>query len=111
MTKIERQIEIKAPVEDVFNYTQDWRNYALFYAGIYEWRPATERVTGKGARFAYKAKALGKEFEVETEVIDEVVNSSRSFASVTGARTRGQWLFEPSPGGTKVTYRAEYELP
>jgi ribosome-associated toxin RatA of RatAB toxin-antitoxin module len=111
MTKIVRSIGIKAAPEEVFQYTRDWQNYAQFYDGLYDWRPTTSQTPGIGARFAYKAKALGRWFEVETEVTDEVENRSRTFASVRGAQTRGQWLFEPVAGGIKVTCVAEYTLP
>jgi len=111
MARIEKSIEIRTPVEDVFNFTRNWENYSRFYEGIYDWRPTTEITSGKGARFVYKAKALGREYEIETEVIEEVENKSRSFASVSGAETRGEWLFEPLDNGTRITYIAEYKLP
>lgn len=111
MTRIERSIEIRAAPEEVFQYTRDWKNYAQFYDGLYDWRPTTDQTAGVGARFAYRAKAVGRWFEVETEITDEVENRSRTFASVRGAQTWGQWLFEPVEGGTKVTYVAEYTLP
>lgn len=111
MARIKRSIEIKAPVKVVFAFTRNWENYARFYEGLYDWRPTTVVTGGKGARFAYKARAMGREFEIETEVADEVENCSRSFVSVTGAKARGDWTFEPLEDGTKVTYIAEYTLP
>jgi len=111
MTKIVRSIEIGATPEEVFQFTRDWQNYAEFYDDIYDWRPTTDQAWGIGARFAYRAKALGRWFEIETEITDEVENRSRTFASVRGVQTGGQWLFEAAAGGTRVTYVAEHTLP
>ena len=111
MARIVKSVKIKTPVENVFNFTRNWKNYASFYEGIYDWRPTTEITSGKGARFAYRAKALGREYEIETEVMEEVENRKRSFASVHGAETKGEWLFEPLKDGTRITYIVEYKLP
>ncbi len=111
MTKIEKVIVIKASVEDVFNFTSNWENSRKFQEGLHNWMPTTEKTGGKGARFSYWAKPLGTKYEIETEITDEVENKSRTYASIKGPKTRGQWFFEAMDGGTRITYIVEYQLP
>jgi uncharacterized membrane protein len=54
---------------------------------------------------------LGTKYEIETEITDEVENKSRTYASVRGAKTGGQWLFKAIDDGTRITYIVEYQLP
>jgi uncharacterized membrane protein len=54
---------------------------------------------------------LGREYEIVTEITEEVENRKRSFVSVRGVETKGEWLFETLEGRTMVTYTIEYKLP
>ena len=110
MTRIEKSIEIKAPVENVFEFVADWHNTAKFYEGIYDLKPTTE-ARGEGARFIHKAKVLGIESETEYEVSDFVENEGWTSTSVRGIETKVQWIFASLDDGTKVTHIVEYKPP
>lgn len=108
---IEHSIEIEAPVEDIFDFTGDWRNLPQYFPGIYEWQPTTHMTEGEGARFSYKTRQLGVEFYIETEIITVVLNQERTFRTISGADIKAQWLFESMNGRTKTTYVLDYDVP
>ena len=111
MTRIEKSIEIKAPVEKVFEFAADWHNTEKFFEGLYDFKPTTEKTRGEGTRFAYKIKALGIESEIEYEVSNLVENEGWSGTSVRGIETRFHWIFASLDDRTKVTHIAEYKPP
>ena len=111
MAIIKKNIEINASVERVFDFTDDGRNTAKYYDSIHDWKPITEKYRGKGARFAYKTKSLGMEFDIETEITDVVLNKGRIFNTIRGPKIKAEWVFVPVDNKTKVTYILEYQLP
>ena len=46
MARIERSIEIKASVEEVFKFATNWQNKLNWYPGIYDFKPTTEKTRG-----------------------------------------------------------------
>ena len=111
MAKIERSIEIRAPVEKVFDFVADWRNKLRFFEGIYDWKPTTEKTRGDGARFVYKVKVLGREYETEDEVSDFVENRRWSCTSVRGVQSKHEWIFSRLDEKTIVIFLSEYKPP
>ena len=111
MTRIEKSIEIEAPVEKVFNFAADWQNKSKWYAGIHDWKPTTEKTRGVGARFVFKTKFLGREDETEMETDNFAQNESIGYKSVRGVESRHKMLFASLGGRTKVTDISEYTLP
>lgn len=111
ITKIEKSIGINAPVEKVYDFAADWQNSAKFYEGIYDLKPTTEKTRGEGARFVYKTKALGREYETEYEVSNVIENEGWIGTSITGVETKEQWIFAPLDDRTKVTHVVEYKPP
>lgn len=73
--------------------------------------PTTETKKGNGARYAYKAKMMGLNVKVETEIQDFVINKGWTGKGTKGIPTQTQWIFEPYDSGTKFTYVLEYKLP
>jgi len=110
MTRIEKSIEINAPVEKVFEFVADWENVSKYFMGISDFKPTTEKTRGDGARFSFKAKILGVEQEMEEEVSNFVENEGWTMTSVTDFESKDHWAFEPLDDQTKVTYTLEYEL-
>jgi uncharacterized membrane protein len=111
MTYIERSIEINAPVEKVFQFAADWKNWHEFFEGVSDFRPTTETKRGNGSRFAYKAKLLGMKAPVETEIQEFVENEGWTGVSVKGVESKTRWIFVQVNGKTKFTYGLSYSLP
>ena len=68
MTRIEKSIIINKPVEAVFKYASDWERWSDWFEGVSDFKPMTETTSGNGARYAYKAKMMGLNVKVETEI-------------------------------------------
>ena len=112
MARIEQSVEIKAPVEKVFDFVvSEWEKEMSFFEGIHDWQPGSEGRMGDGFQISYKAKILGVETKIEMEVKDYVENKGWVATSTTGPRTIGEWRFAPMNGGTRFTYVLDYQMP
>lgn len=105
---IERTLTVPRPAEDVFAYLQD-------FTTTEEWDPGTvrtDRVSGDGdvgTRYENVSRFLGRETRLEY-VVEEAQAPRR-------LRLRGEnktvvsedtMTLTPTPGGTDLTYRAEF---
>jgi uncharacterized membrane protein len=111
MTKIEASVDIAAPVEEVFAYASDWRHWEDWWEGVSSFKPTTERTTGTGTRYAYKAWVVGLTVNLETEIHDFSENVGWRGVVTKGMPHRTQWVFEGKGGTTRLTYILEYSLP
>ena len=111
MTRIEKSIIINKPVDEVFDYASDWAKWADWFEGVSDFKPTTEIRKGNGARYAYKAKMMGLNVKVETEIQNFVINQGWTGKGTKGVPTQTQWIFEKSEQGTRFTYVLEYKLP
>jgi uncharacterized membrane protein len=112
MTRIEKSIEISAPVSEVFALANDWHNVLDFMESFTKFEPTTEKEEGDGSRFAYALKAAGVEMKGELEVSEWQKDKGWRMTSVGGMKTKVQWLFEPvTEYSSRVTFITEYEVP
>jgi len=113
MARVERSIEIKAPVEKVFDFVTDWQNMSRFMQRTHDWKPMTEKTRGDGVKVAHKQKGFGfgREFAYECDVSDFVENAGFTLTSFRGPKARSQWAFERLDDRTKLTLIADYEVP
>lgn len=110
MSKVESSVKIPLPVEDVFPYVSDYKKWEEWFEGVSDFKPTTETTRGNGTRYAYKAKMMGLNVGVETEIFDFVENQGWKGKSIKGMPHTTYWIFESIEGGTKFTYALEYEL-
>ena len=110
MTRIEKSINIPAPIKEVFTFISDYKKWEKWFEGVSEFKPTTNSVKGNGTRYAYKAKMMGLSVDVETEIFDFIEDEGWKGKAVKGMPHTTYWVFEPIEGGTKFTYALEYEL-
>jgi len=115
MTRIEKIIEIKAPVEKVFAFVNDIDNMAKTSPPEWESEILSRDEGPSRVGFTYKirSKVGGNVYEVENECTELVKNKRRSIRQKGGSLKKFELtdLFEPTKGGTKWTSITEYELP
>jgi uncharacterized membrane protein len=111
MGRVEKSIEIQAPVDKVFDFVTDWQNMSRFMERTYDWKPTTEETRGNGARVAHKQRSLGRETACECEISGFVENEGFTLTSFRGPEARSQWIFQRLGDGTRLTLIAAYEVP
>ena len=111
MTEINRSVKINAPLNKVFDYTSNYRNWSEFFEGVSEVKPITETTRGNGTKFIYKVKDLGMKVAVGTETHEFKENEGWRGKSFKGMEHSTQWIFKKSNGGTELTYILKYSFP
>jgi len=110
MAKAQNSVFIKAPVDRIFAYAADPANQPDFWPSLLE-TTDIESLPEGGYRNAWVYKMGGMRFKGTTDTQEFVPN--RRVVNVTkgGIPSVQTWTFEPEPGGTKVTFAAEYTVP
>jgi len=111
MTEIKKIINISAPVNKVFEYASDYRNWPEFFQGLSDVKPVTEQIRNNGARFIYKVTVLGMKVTVGTEFRHFKENEGWIGKSFKGIEHQTQWIFEKSNGNTQFTFIQKYKFP
>ena len=111
MTEIKRSIIIEAPVNVVFEYASDYKKWPEFFEGVSDFKPITTITRGTGSKYIYKAKALGMNVTVGTEVQQFKENEGWIGKSFKGLEHQTQWIFEKSNGNARFTFIQHYKLP
>jgi uncharacterized membrane protein len=111
MLTAEDSIVVDAPVDAVFAFMDDPHNQPTITPSITDVRNVEPLANG-GKRLDYTYQMAGVDLhgtmETPTYEPDERIVFEMVDGDIDGAIT---WTFEPAEGGTRVTYRAEYELP
>jgi len=111
MIRIEKSVEIPAPVEQVFSYAADYRKWPEWFEGVSDVENTTAVSQGDGARYAYNVRILAVTARVETEIHDFVQNRGWKGVSTKGVPHRTKWVFERTGAATRFTYVVEGHLP
>ena len=113
MSKLEKSIEINAPVTEAFAFVvAEWEGDLSFWqGGVYDWEPRSAGPMGDGFEVSYLARILGLGYRIEMTVRDFQANRGWTAVSRKGPETTGTWQFEPLDGSTRFTYRLEYTMP
>jgi uncharacterized membrane protein len=110
MTRIEKQIVVTRPLDDVLRYTKDWRNIPRYLDYIQEVKPLTETTEGMGARYLVNLTYLGRKMTSEWETIDYDEREGWTFAApLMGIVARKNWHFEPVGESTKISFALAYD--
>ncbi|MBS3737148.1 SRPBCC family protein [Candidatus Bipolaricaulota bacterium] len=111
MAKIEKSIEIEAPVEEVWPVVH-WDRVTEWMDFIKNAEYTSEKHHEKGATAHVISEVAGQETEFDTEYTDYVENERKSWRTTGGDMTAfGEVSVEPTEEGTKVNLSMDYELP
>ena len=109
MAKIERNITINAPVEEVFAYVEDPMSQLEYLPSMVEVKDVTGQ--GAGAHYRWTYKMAGVRFEGESTMTEYVPNERMVVQSKGGILSTWTWIFAAEDGGTKVNLTVEYTIP
>ena len=107
--RLVRCVEVKAPLEEVWDYIADPGNYLDFVVGMTRWEVVGKKRNGLGARYKMLVRLGAADVGGQIEIVEWNPPTDMALNSVTGADQRMRWRLRPgSPGMTKVELRWAY---
>jgi uncharacterized membrane protein len=102
---------IRAPVDTVFAYVDDYGNTTKYMKDLVKWEPVGSKTHGKGSRFALAMKAGPLNIEGEVEITTWTDRKAIGWTTRRGFKQDGAWTFRPQGDSTEATFEVEYDLP
>jgi len=105
MERIEKSVEVKAPVRAVYNQWTQFEEFPRFMAGVKEVKQIDD------THLHWHAEIWGKDKEWDSEITEQVPDQKIAWRSTSGdAPNAGVVRFEPvAPDRTRVRLTMEYE--
>jgi len=104
MERIEKSIEVNAPIQAVYNQWTQFEEFPIFMEGVQEVKQLDEK------RLFWRAQIAGKAVEWEAEIFEQIPDSRIAWRSITGSPQSGAVNFRSlSPDRTQVDVVVEYE--
>lgn len=108
MARVEGEIVISRPVEEVFDFVADERNEPRYNARMVRAEQISEGPIGEGTRFDTELRTMGRSMSLVVEFTG--YERPSRLASVTRSammETEGALTFEPVDGGTRMRWSWE----
>ena len=110
MKKAVKSINIKSPVEKIFNYISEPTNLPEIWPSLIEIKDVQRLPDGKTKnRWVYKM--AGIRLEGTSDGVESVPNQRIVSKTKGGVESTQTWTFQPEGDGTKVTFEVEYTVP
>ncbi|HKQ27756.1 MAG TPA: SRPBCC family protein [Burkholderiales bacterium] len=105
MERIEKSVEVKAPVNAVYNQWTQFEEFPRFMAGVKEVKQLDD------THVHWRAEIWGKDKEWDAEITEQVPDQRIAWRSISGdAPNAGSVRFEPlGADRTRVNLTMEYE--
>jgi len=104
MSKIEKSIEVNAPLRTVYNQWTQFEDFPRFMEGV----EAVQQLDD--IHLHWRASIGGKTVEWDAEIFEQVPDQRISWRSTTGKQNAGTVRFQPlSENRTKVTLTMTYD--
>ena len=104
MEKIEKSVEVAAPVRAVYNQWTQFEEFPRFMAGVKEVRQLDD------THVHWRAEIWGRDEEWEAQITEQVPDQRISWKSVSGPANAGTVRFESiEPQSTRVRLTMGYE--
>ena len=108
MTRIEGEIVINRPVDEVFDFVADARNEPLYNPRMLRAEKLTPGPIGLGTRFRDEIKSMGRPAEITIEIIGyERPRRLTDSIHLSTMDIRGGLTFDPVPAGTRMRWSWE----
>jgi uncharacterized membrane protein len=105
MKRIEKSIEIKAPLRTVYDQWTQFESFPLFMPGVLNVRQMDDR------HVFWQVEVLGREVEWEAEIYEQIPDCLIAWRSILGRPHSGAIFFEPMDDRlTRLRVVVEYQL-
>jgi len=110
MVRIDGQIVINRPVEEVFDFVADERNEPRYNARMRRAEQISEGPIGLGTRYRAELVSMGRTIKMDIEFTGyERPRRLASSTHMSSMDTQGALTFDPFPGGTRMRWSWELE--
>jgi uncharacterized membrane protein len=110
--RVERELVVNAPREQVWDHITNPDNYTLFFSGITRWEVDGPKKRGCRARYRMLMRVGSAEVGGLVEIVEYEEPGDMAWTSVLGVDQRGRWrLREHGPNRTSVMFRLSYNAP
>ncbi len=110
MAKLDREVMINAPVEEVFQFVATPENFPEVWPSMVE-VTNVEALPGGGHRFSWVYKMAGVKLNGESETVEYEENSRMVSETKGGIQSRFVWTFSAEGDGTRLNVDIEYTVP
>lgn len=102
--RIEKDIEVNAPLHSVYNQWTQFEEFPSFMDGVREVRQTDD------THLHWRAKIGGKDLEWDAEIVEQVPDRRIAWRSISGKPNAGTVAFEPIDSArTRVCLTMEYD--
>jgi uncharacterized membrane protein len=102
MERVEQVVEVDAPLSVVYNQWTQFEEFPEFMEGVTDVRQLDCR------RLYWRAEILGKEFNWDAEIYEQIPDNRIAWRSTSGNRNAGAVYFAPVGEKTQVRLVIEY---
>jgi uncharacterized membrane protein len=110
MSKLEKSINVNAPIEKVFGYISERTNLPEIWPSLTEVSDMKTLPNG-GCTNHWVYKMAGMRLEGTNEDVEYIKNERIVSKTKGGIDSTQRWIFQPEGGATKVTFEVEYKIP
>jgi uncharacterized membrane protein len=103
MERVEKEVEVDAPVTVVYNQFTQFEEFPEFMEGVTNVRQLDDR------RLYWSAEIFGQEFDWDSELYEQVPDTSLRWRSTSGKKNEGGVYFTPNGDKSRVRLVFEYE--
>jgi uncharacterized membrane protein len=104
MSKVEKSIDVKAPVRTVYNQWTQFEEFPRFMEGVISIKQLDDK------RLHWKTKIGGKEKDFDTMISEQIPDKRIAWHSTIGPKQAGVVTFHSiDPNTTRVMLQMEYE--
>jgi uncharacterized membrane protein len=105
MERIEKEIEVKAPIRAVYNQWTQFEEFPHFMEGVKEVRQLDDK------RLHWRAEILGQSIEWDATIDEQIPEERIAWRSTTGHPNAGAVYFTPTgPDSTRIKLVISYQL-
>jgi len=104
MERIQKEIEVDAPLSAVYNQWTQFEEFPLFMEGVKSVKQLDDKF------LAWHAEIMGQDVRWDAEITEQVPDNRIAWRSISGRPNAGAVYFNPAgPGRTRITLTLEYE--
>lgn len=109
MTKLHKEIDIKAHVDKVFSYLEDPRNFPEWVHSMVDVRDI--KGSGQGAHYNWTWKMAGVKLNGETDLVQDLKDQIMVFKTRGSIDSTWTFRFEPHGERTHLDLDIDYTIP